>query len=93
MKIPSKRWSLAATILVIAAAATAVLGSQALAGAKGTPAAAKHLVVGMGRYHKNSHGEVSRTGVILTSETIRPVRKAARENSNRKPPRSKNAGG
>src|SRR5712691_6103056 len=43
MKIPSKRWSLAATILVIAVAAAAVPGSQALAGAKGTPAAAKDL--------------------------------------------------
>src|SRR5437899_2819871 len=71
MKIPSKRWSLAATILVIAAATAAVLGSQALAGAKGTPAAAKDLGQLSGLLPRDHLTVESAIQVDLSKETVR----------------------
>src|SRR5439155_12521263 len=70
MKILSKRWSLAATILVIAAAAVAI-GSQALAGAKGAPAAAKGLGQLSGLLPRDHLTVESAIQVDLSKETAR----------------------
>src|SRR5712691_7782206 len=70
MKTLSKRWLLGATILVIAAAA-AVLGSEALAGSKDAPAAAKGLGQLSGLLPRDHLTVESAIQVDLSKETVR----------------------
>ena len=70
MKVLSKRWLLGMTTLAIVAAA-AVMGGQALAGQKATPASAKGLGQLSGLLPRDHLTEESAIQVDLSKETVR----------------------